>query len=171
MKKFLEAGKVVGTHGLRGELRVQSWCKDQEAFCRLKTLYFDDQGRQQTRVVSSRPHKNIVLTLLQGVASVEAADALRGRILYACRDDFTLEEGEHFVQDLIGLRVEDADSGALYGALTDVLFTGANDVYQVTDASGKNYLLPAIPLVVIRTDVEAGVMAIRPIKGIFEDAD
>lgn len=171
MKPFLEAGKIVGAHGLRGELRIQSWCKDQDAFCRLKTLYWDGAGEKEVKVLKSRPHKNVVLTELAGVDSVEAADALRGRVVYASRKDFSLEEGEHFIQDLIGLRVEDADDGHVYGVLTDVLFTGANDVYEVTDGDGKTYLLPAVPLVIVRTDVVAGVMAIRPIKGIFEDAD
>ncbi len=72
-KQFLEAGKIVGTHGIRGELRVQSWCETQEAFCKLKTLYFDG-GKTAVNVKSSRIHKNIVLVTLDGIDTLEKAE-------------------------------------------------------------------------------------------------
>ena len=82
-----------------------------------------------------------------------------------------LPEGRYFVQDLIGLSAVDADDGHVYGKVTDVFPTGSNDVYQVTDGDGKNYLVPAIRDVVVRVDVDAGVMELRPMRGIFDDAD
>jgi len=102
---------------------------------------------------------------------VEAANALRGKILYVARTDVRLPERTFFVQDLIGLRVIDADDPSVeYGTLTDVSQTGANDVYHITK-DGKTTLIPAIRQVVEETSLEKGEMRIRPMKGLFDDAD
>jgi ribosome maturation factor rimM len=72
---------------------------------------------------------------------------------------------------LLGVKAVDADSGRDYGAVTDVLKTGANDVYEITGDDGKAYLLPAIPMTVIEIRLEEGLMRIRPIEGIFDHED
>ena len=102
---------------------------------------------------------------------MEQAEALRGRVVYIARTDARLPEGQYFQQDLLGCEVVDADTQQVYGKLTDIFSTGANDVYQVTDAAGKNYLLPAVRQVVTAVDITAGRVEIRPIRGIFDDAD
>ena len=106
----------------------------------------------------------------EGVDTVEEAEKLRNQVLYMDRDEVELEEGVYFIQDLIGLEVLDVDTGKSYGKLTDVMQTGANDVYEVKDADGKTVLIPAIPDVVQETDLDGGVMRIRPLEGLF-DAD
>ena len=167
---FLEAGRVVGTHGVRGELRVEPWC-DSARFLTGFSAFYWDGGREKVRVVSSRPHKNLLLLKLEGVDTVEAGDALRGRVLYLAREDAKLPEGRYFVQDLMGLSAVDADTGRVYGKVTDVFQTGSNDVYQVTDEAGHDYLVPAIREVIVRVDVDGGVLELRPMRGIFDDAD
>lgn len=169
--RYMEAGRIVGTHGVRGELRVEPWCDSAEFLTRIKTLYWDSEGKEPVKVVSSRPHKTLLLLKLETVDNATLGDILRGKVLYFDRNDVRLPEGHYYVQDLIGISVCDADTGTCYGELTDVLRTGANDVYQVTGADKKNYLVPAIASVVVSTDVEAGKMLIRPIRGIFEDED
>ena len=82
-----------------------------------------------------------------------------------------MEPGRYFIQDLLGVKAVDADSGRDYGAVTDVLKTGANDVYEITGDDGKAYLLPAIPMTVIEIRLEEGLMRIRPIEGIFDHED
>jgi 16S rRNA processing protein RimM len=69
------------------------------------------------------------------------------------------------------MQVSDADDGRVYGKLTDVMQTGANDVYEITDDAGKTYLMPAVKQMVIDVNIEAGEMKIRPVAGIFDDAD
>ena len=96
---------------------------------------------------------------------------MRGKIIYINRNDIKLEEGVNFVQDLIGLDVIDADNNTNYGKITDVLRTGANDVYEITDNNGKTYLAPVIDEVIIKTDIDSGFTLIRPMKGIFDDED
>ena len=73
------------------------------------------------------------------------------------------------VTDMLYACYEAASTGASYGKLTDVLQTGANDVYEVRDESGKTVLIPAIPDVVLETDLDAGTMQIRPLEGLFDE--
>ena len=168
-KQFLDSGKIVGTHGIRGEVRIDPWCDSPAFLAAFKTLYLDARGETAIKV-KSRPHKNITLAKIEGVDTIEAAERLRGKIVYINRDDIQLGEGVHFVQDLIGLEVRDFDSGVLYGVISDVLRTGANDVYEIRQ-NGKTYLAPVIDEVVREIDVEGGVVRITPMKGIFDDAD
>lgn len=169
-KKYLEVGKIVGTHGVKGELRVQPWCDSAEFLMQFSTLYLN-AGETPVRVLSSRVHKKLLLMMLEGVDSVEKADLYRNQILYLNRDDVTLPAGQYFVQDLIGLDVFDADTFVYYGELTRVMRTGANDVYQITSQNHKNYLIPAVPEFIQEINLEKGKMMIRPIKGIFDDED
>ena len=166
VKAYLEAGQVVGTHGVRGELRVQPWCDSPAVLARLHTLYWGEGGEPVH--VRSRVHKNLVLMKVEGVDTVQEASSLRGRVLYLDRRDLKLPEGQYFIQDLIGLKVVDADTGADYGVLTQVSPTGANDVYHVRTPD-REVLIPAIAQVVAETDVERGMMRIRPLKGLFDD--
>jgi 16S rRNA processing protein RimM len=170
LNQYLEAGKIVGTHGLKGELRVDPWCDSAEVLAKLKTLYLD-KGARKLDVVSGRVHKSLLLLQVKGVDSIEQADELRGKILFLDRSDLRLEEGRYFVQDLVGLDVFDADSFIYYGKLTEIMYTGANDVYQITSESKKNYLIPAIKDVIVKVDIEEGKLLIRPMRGIFEDED
>ncbi len=169
-KQFLDTGKIVGTHGIKGELRIEPWCDSPEFLCAFKRFYLDENGETYVDV-KSRPHKNIVLCKIKGVDTIEAAEKLRGRIIYINRNDIALDEGVNFVQDLIGLEVCDVDSGTIYGKLTDVLRTGANDVYEITAEDGKKYLAPVIDEVVREINVDGGYVKISPMKGIFDDED
>ncbi|MBQ3132994.1 MAG: 16S rRNA processing protein RimM [Clostridia bacterium] len=166
-KPFLEAGQIVGTHGVRGETRVQPWCDSAQQFAGFKTLYWDKDGNNSVKI-KARVHKQMALVTLEGVETMEAASALRGRILYVSRRDLKLPKGHYLVQDLIGLRVEDVDTGDVYGTLTDVSQTGANAVYHMDTPKGE-VLIPAIPSIVISVDTVADVMKIRPMKGLFDD--
>ncbi|MBR5524242.1 MAG: 16S rRNA processing protein RimM [Clostridia bacterium] len=166
-KPFLEAGQIVGTHGVRGEVRVQPWCDSPQQFATFKRLFWDAEGKQPVKL-RSRPHKNIALALLEGVDTVEAAQVLRGRMLYVDRRDIKLPKGHHLVQDLIGLTIVDADTGVTYGTLTDVSQTGANAVYHMTTDKGE-VLIPAIPSVIISVDTKKDVLHLRPMKGLLDD--
>ena len=170
IKKYLEVGKIVSTHGLRGDLKVEPWCDTPDFICKFKELYIDN-GAQKLNVKSAKAHKTMVILHVDGVDTIEKADAMRNTVLYINRDDAQIEEGAFFVQDLIGLKSIDADNGRCYGIVSDVFKTGANDVYEITAGDNKKYLIPAIPDVVIDIDIDDEIMKIRPIKGIFDDED
>ena len=169
-KQFLDTGRIVGTHGIKGEVRIEPWSDSPEFLCAFKKLYLDEKGTDFIEV-KCRPHKNIALVTVRGVDSIEKADELRGKILYIDRGDVRLAEGAHFVQDIIGLKVTDADTGEVYGTVRDVLKTGSNDVYEMQGADKKLFYIPVIPDIIVRPDIEGGAVYIRPMKGLFDDED
>ena len=164
---FLEIGTIVGTHGIRGELRVNPACDSPEFFAGFDVLYFDAQGKKPVRVLGMRPHKNVALLRLEGVGSIEAAEALKSRMLFFRRADARLEEGRYFIAELIGCEVFDANDPALrYGVIGDVSQTKANDVWHVKTLDKKELLIPVIDDVVKSVDVEAGRVEITMIEGL-----
>ncbi len=169
VKKFLEGGKIVGTHGVRGEMRVECWCDSPQFLAQFKTLYFNE-GAEKIKV-KSRAHKNMVLMKVPGIDTIEQADLYRGRVLYIKRSDVKLEKGVNFVQDLIGLEVVDSSSSEVYGTVKDVLKTGSNDVFEMQGKDNKMYYIPSIPDIVDEIDVDGGVLKITPMKGLFSDED
>ena len=168
IKDYLEIGKITSTHGIKGEMRVQPWCDSPEYMKKFKTLYLDNKGEKPLKV-SSRPNGNMVIMKAQGIDTVEEAARYRDKVLYMKRSDAKLPEGTWFIQELIDCTVVDADDESIvYGVLSDVSQTGANDVWHIIQ-NEKEYLIPAIPSVVISTDVVEGIIKIRPLKGIFDD--
>ncbi len=169
IKEFLEVGQIVGTHGVRGEMRVNPWADGPEFLKQFKTLYYDNSGEKSVKVLSARPHGNVVILKLDGVDTVEAASAMRNRVLFIKRADAKIPAGSYFISELIGCDVLDADNNEIcYGVLSDVSETGANDVWYI-EKDGEEYLLPAIPDVVKAVDVAANKVEIKPLRGIFDD--
>lgn len=170
MKKFLETGKIVGTHGIKGMVRVQPWADSGDFLKQFKYIYTDSEGKNRLEVKSAQPHGNVVLMAIKGIDSIERAETLRNTVIFIDRKDANLPKDRYFIDDLIGCTVTDADNGENLGTITDVSATGANDVWHITRA-GKEYLIPAIDEVLINIDVENGKAEIRPLKGIFDDED
>lgn len=168
-KEFLEIGKIVGTHGVRGMVRIQPWSDSGEFLCSFKAFYLDG-GAQKIKASKITPHGQVVIAALDGVDSIEAAEKYRGKVLYIKRDDANLPEGRYFVSEIIGSSVFDTDSGELLGTLCDVSETGANDVWHIKN-DGREYLVPAIPPVIVSVDIEKERIELRPLKGIFDDED
>jgi 16S rRNA processing protein RimM len=166
---FLEIGTIVGTHGIHGELRVNPACDSPAFFAGFGTLYFDAQGQRPVRVLGARANKNVALLRLEGVDSVEAAQALRNKALFFRRADARLEEGRYFVAELLGCGVFDAgEPGLRYGVLCDVSRTGANDVWHIRTDGGKEILIPVIDEVVKGVDVAKGRIEIAMMEGLGE---
>ena len=166
MVQLIETGKIVNTHGIHGDVKVVSWAQTPEDLLGITSFYIDGVAH---KVELSRIHKGTVLIKFEDVCTCEAAEALKNKVIFADRRDFVLDDREYFIKDLIGLSVVDVDTGKEYGTLKEVLPTGANDVYRVVDESGTERLVPAIRDVIIDTNIEEGVMKIRPLKGLFDD--
>lgn len=170
-KQYLEIGQIVSTQGIKGEVRIQPWCDYPEFLLDFDSLYFDE-GKTEVVIESSHAQKNIVVMKFKGTETVEEAQKLRNKVLFMNRDDIELDDDVYFVQDLIGLKVIDKDDNSVvYGELIDVTQTGANDVYHIKFKDGSIKLIPAIPNVVITTDLDNNTMEIRPLKGLFDDED
>ncbi|MDO4458692.1 MAG: ribosome maturation factor RimM [Clostridia bacterium] len=166
-KEFLEAGQIVGTHGVRGEMRVDPWMDSPEALKKIKKLYLDE-GRKDLGLKTSRVHKSQLLITVEGIDNPTQADTMRGKVLYFNRNDVKLPEGRYFIDDLIGLEVFDGNTGANYGIIYDVIQAPANDVYKIIKDE-KEYLFPAVKHMIKNTDIDANRIEILPIPGIFDD--
>ena len=167
MKQFLETGRITGTHGLKGEVRVQPWADSPEFLAEFDELYLDN-GARKIEISSSRVHKSMLIMKIKGIDSIEQADGLRNKILYMNRDDVELDDDTYFIQDLIGLDVIDDDTGEKLGVLDDVSETGSNDVYHIKTGDGKIFLIPAIPDVIREVSLEDGIVRVFKMKGLFE---
>ncbi len=165
-KEFLEAGKIVGTHGVKGELRLNPWGDDSAFLSKIKTLYLKD--KTPITVISAKAHGNITLLKLEGIDSIEKAETLRNKIMLVKRDDLGLPEGRYFVEEIIGSKVYHADTNEFLGILSDVSQTGANDVWHIK-SDDKEYLVPAINDVITDVSVETDTVKIRPMGGIFNE--
>lgn len=168
-KEFLEIGKFVGTHGVRGMVRVQPWSDDGEFLTGFKKFYLDG-GKTKIEMTKITPHGNVVIAQVKGIDSIESAEKLRNQVLYIKRDDAKLPEGRYFVSEIIGSQVFDADTDRLLGTLTEVSPTGANDVWHIKSGE-KEFLIPAIADVIVNVDIDKDIITIHPLKGIFDDED
>lgn len=164
-KEYLEAGKIVTTHGIRGEVKIMPYTDTPELLCEFDRLFM---GKNHTEIIieKSRVFKNMVIAKIEGIDTPEDAEKLRNKMLYMHRDDLELDENTYFIQDLIGMEVKDNENGFIYGKIIDVMQTGANDVYVIQ--GDKEYLIPAIPDVVISTDIDNDIMLIKPLEGLFD---
>ncbi len=164
-KEYLEAGKIVTTHGIRGEVKIMPYTDTPELLCEFDRLFMG-KDKAEIYIDRARVAKNMVIAKIEGIDTVEAAEKYRNKVLFMHRDDLELDEDTYFIQDLIDMEVKDVDSGFVYGKITDVLQNGANDVYVIK--GDREYLVPAIPDVVISTDIDSNIMLIRPLDGLFD---
>lgn len=158
-KRFIEAGEIVNTHGVRGEVKIQPWVDSAEFLKQFKTLYI---GEKPYAVRSATVHKGCLLAALSGVEDVNAAMKLRGRTVLLDREDVKLPEGGYFLVDLIGADVRD-EAGAEVGKLVDIIESPASMIYVVRGKS--EHLIPAVPEFVKAVDVENGLVTVRLIEG------
>lgn len=165
---LVTVGRVARPHGVRGELRV---VPDTDFPQRLLTLreavLLKEEQATAVQIEAVRPHGSDFLVKIDGIKSVEQAQAWRGALVAVPRaDTVPLPPGRYYVFDVLGLRVE-TESGRVLGTVSRILRTGGNDVYVVRGASGE-VLIPAVSSVVVSIDVAAGKMVIRPMEGLLE---
>ena len=162
-KRFLEAGEVVGTHGIQGEVKILPWADGPEFLLGFKTLYLN--GKPYA-VRSSRVHKTCVLAKLEGVDTPEQATLLRKQVVTVDRTGVKLPDGAVFIADLIGCRALD-DDGSEFGKITDVLTMPSSDVYVVKGE--KTYMIPAVKAFVREINVAEGYVRVHLIEGMATD--
>lgn len=160
---MLEVGKIINTHGIRGEVKVDSWLDDPALFGCLKTLVV---GGQPYPIRSARVQGRFALVTLEGIQSIDDALPLKGKVALACREEIPLEEGAHFVADLIGLNAVDAESGEIFGKVVDIHEYPAQDVYEIKGE--HNYLIPDVPAFVEGIDEEAGCVRFHLVEGLAQ---
>jgi 16S rRNA processing protein RimM len=163
--EYLIIGVIVAPRGLQGELKVRVETDDPDRFEALEWVYVGPE-RQRYGVEGARLHRGSALLRLSGITDRDAAEELRGAIIYVDTvDALPLGEGEYFHHQIEGLRVV-SESGEELGRLREVLETGANDVYVVIGPKGE-ILLPAIQDVILMIDVPGGTMTVRVPEGLI----
>lgn len=170
MQNYLPACKIVSTHGVRGEMKALPLCDGAAFLAKFKRLFAKADGTGEVRVLGVRAQGNMILLRLDGVTDMDAARAQVGRTYYFAKADARLPKGRYFIDDLLGCRVVDANTGREYGTLTAVDHPAAQDIYTVTDGEGQTHMLPAVPEFVQKIDPEAREIAVTPIDGMFTEA-
>ena len=157
--ELIEAGEIVNTHGVRGEVKIVPWVDSPEFLAKFKTLYLDGDP---VHVRSARVHKGCVIAALEGVEDVNAAMALKRRVLCLRKADAKLPKGTFFLADILGARVV-TENGAELGTLEDVMDLPGNRVYVVRGE--REHLIPAVPEFIRKTDVAAKTLTVHLIEG------
>ena len=162
---YPECGKIINTHGCHGGVKVEPWCDSPAVFAALPAVYIK-RGNELCRVKieSASVFRQLVFAKLQGVDTMEQADALRQTVLYAKREDLHLPDGVMLIAELIGLPVYHAEGGEQLGVLKDVIHPGASDIYVITTEKGEA-MVPVVDEFVRRVD-ESGIY-LTPIEGMF----
>ena len=166
MEQFFHVGTVTSPHGVRGDVKIYPTTEDPARFLDLDEVILRRNGKEEIRGISHvRFLKNLVVLHLEGIDDRNAAEPYRGWELYVTRENaIPLEEGEYYVADLIGMDVY-TEKDKL-GILTDVMQTGANDVYVVDSPRYGEVLIPAIKACIINVDPEGGRMDVHLLPGL-----
>ena len=178
MPDLLQTGKIVSTHGTRGEVKILPWADSPEFLLGFEQLYIDGEPY---RVAHARVHGTCVLCQFSGIDDINAAMALRNKVVSIDRAEASLPDGAVFVEvyvrcplrvfvaDLIGLRV--LCGGREIGKIAEVLQPPANDVYVVRGEGGREHMIPAVREFVEEVNVPAGFVRVRLIEGMATNAD
>lgn len=168
MNEYLTVGKIVNTHGVKGELKVIPMTSDINRFDYLKFVWLEMEGKLTEYFVEKvRYHKNFVLVKLRGIENMDQAAALKERFLKVNRKHARpLEEDEYFIADLVDCDVYEKET--YLGKITDVLQTGGNDVYVVNGGKYGEVLIPAIRQVVREVDIESKKVWVELPEGLVE---
>lgn len=157
-KRFLEIGKIINTHGVRGEVKIEPWADSPEQLAEMRRILLDETMYR----FHGRVHGNFVLAKLDSIDSVEQAMALKGKTIWIDRNDLKLPEGVCFVQDLLGLPVFSED-GARVGILKDIMEYPAGRVYVVSGE--EEHLIPEAGGFIQELDTEHGRIVVKLIEG------
>lgn len=169
MNNILQVGAVTSTHGLAGEVKVFPTTDDPKRFKKLKQVLLDTgKDMLPLEVEHVKFFKNMVILKFKGYDRIEDIMGFKGKNLYVTRENAVrLKKDEYFIADLIGMKVYTEDEAYL-GELTEVITTGANDVYTVHMENGKDVLIPAIGQCILDVDVEHETMQVHLLEGLLE---
>lgn len=164
----LEVGKIINTHGLRGEVKVVTWTDYPEVFEEIEYVWVRKKtGDERLDIKNIKYQKNNIILKLEQINSIEEAEKYKNLILLADREQLPpLPDGMHYIVDLIGLDVCDEENGKKIGVIADVFNTGANDVYDVKRDGKKNLLLPVIDECVKNIDIENNRVTVHIMEGL-----
>lgn len=168
--KLLEIGKIVNTHGLRGDVKIVPWTDYPEVFEELPVVYMKDKSEYKPlHIEHVKYQKNNVIVKFREYSDINLILPYKNSVLYAMREDLgELPEGVYYIADLIGLDVYTED-GEFVGKISDVFNTGASDIYDIKREGKKNLLLPVIDDVVRKVDIDDGRVIVNIMEGLDDE--
>lgn len=161
--EYIEFGKIVNTHGIKGEVKIYSYTDNPSNILKLKKVYIENVEYQVERI---RLASNMFILKLKGIDRIEDTENIKNKEIY--REVLKKEKEsteEFFVRDLIGLDIVDEEENKI-GILSDVINTGANDIYIVKREAQKELLLPAIKQVVKNIDIKNKKIVVKVMEGL-----
>lgn len=169
MKDLLQVGIISSTHGVRGEVKVFPTTDDVNRFKNLKNVLLDTGKETKTLEIEGvKFFKQFAILKFKDIDNINDIECYKGKSLYVTRKDAVrLQKDEYFIADLMDLQVLD-EEGKTLGTLTDVLETGANDVYEITTPDEKQILIPAIKECILKVDVSKGCMVVHLLDGLVD---
>ena len=168
MEQYLRVGVITTTHGLRGEVKVFPTTDSKERFLELDEVILRT-SREETvlHIEKVRFFKQLVIVKFKEYNRIEEVENLKQAELYVSRDNAApLEEGEYYIGDLIGMKVF-TDDGEEFGEISDVMETGANDVYVIDTQKYGEVLIPAIKQCILEVDIQSERMTIHLLPGLI----
>lgn len=167
MDNYFEIGKIAGTHGIKGTLKIFPTTDVPERFELLKEVILEVKNEKKVcKIARVAYHKNFVLLTLEEYNDINQVEGFKnGRILIPAEKALPLEKDEYYTRDLYDMEVY-TDEGERLGKLTEVYTTGANDVYGVTGSDGKELLIPAIKQCILSVDVAGRKMTVKLLEGL-----
>lgn len=169
MEQLLQVGIISSTHGVRGEVKVFPTTDDMKRYKKLKEVQVDTGKEKKTlQIEGVKFFKQFVILKFKGYDTLDDIVVYKGKSLFVDRKNAVrLNKDEYFIADLIGLKVENEDQ-SFSGILSDVIETGANDVYVIKTPEGKEVLIPAIKECILQVDVEGGSMQVHLLDGLLD---
>lgn len=169
VEKMFTVGKIVNTHGIKGEVKVIPTTDDPKRFEKLKEIYIQRKDMCTFKIESVRYHKKFVLIKFEGINTLNEAELLKNAVLKINRgDSLPLNKDEYYISDLYGMDVVTLE-GRKLGQLTEIIYTGSNDVYVIkNEETKKELLIPAIKQVIKEIDLEEKIMRVVLLEGLEE---
>ena len=168
-KEFLECGKILAPHGVRGVLKIESWCDSPKILAAQKRVFLAEKdGFKEASVVSAAVSGQLVLMGLDGYLNRETVQGMKNTVLYLAREDVPLKNGAVLLADIIGLPVKDLASGAILGAVKDITDAPRSRIYVIETPGGKEVLLPDVKEFIKEINTDEGLF-VTPIPGFFDE--
>lgn len=166
--KYIETGKIVATHGIKGDVKIYPWTDYPEFLEDFTNFYILQNSKyHKLKAINVRTQNGMNIVSFDGYDTIEKSRTLLESVVYLDRDEIELEEGYYFVADLIGCKVINDDTDEEIGVIKDVRNLGASDIYYIKGKDGKEYLFPAVDEFKVSTDIDNKIIRVKVIEGMF----
>lgn len=166
---YFNIGKIVNTHGVRGAVKIIPLTDDPKRFELLEYVYVDNKKKIEKYTINNIKYfKNMIIIQFDEIKDMDQGEALKQSIIKIPRElALPLEENEYFVDDLEGIKVS-TEEGKYLGEITDIIFTGSNDVYVVKGEDKKEILIPALKQCIKKVNMDDKTMIVSLMKGLID---